>query len=240
MEDIVVMSSRRAYEYRLDDIRLTLLSNRGVLQHIREPFAFELAGINQPMETFGPVPNTFPPGLVFDYGVTLFPPGEATPVRFLHVEQTRVVIDVAGPSEAIDVAFDRLNELTSGIRTADGTPALGVPLRAFDFSEIRFRTGARLEAAFRDDLFTAATEALAPPVERADTILVPSLLIRLARSDKEYRGAATPAYETWSLDLRAGIKPDELVFYSGAPLASGPHIAFLHKVESLISSDPGS
>lgn len=238
MESFSIMSARRSYEYRLDDIRLTLLSNRGVIHHIREAFAFEIASAGSPMETFGSVPSTLPPGLVFDFGLVPFPEGEATAVRFIHFEQTRIVIDVAGPSAAIDAAFTTLNELLGGIRGPGGVVALGRPVDVRDYSEIQFRPSFRPDDLVPGGMYSAIATALAGPSNKATAVAVPALQVRLVDPTREYQGASTPPYDIFTLDLRARTILSDEVFYSGAPLDTDAHLALLAEIEEILVKNP--
>ena len=51
---------------------------------------------------------TFPPGVVFYLGVWIHQEEQIIPIRFINFEQNCIVIDVAGPTEAIDGIADRL------------------------------------------------------------------------------------------------------------------------------------
>src|SRR4051812_42762386 len=65
---ITVVSSRRAYVFRPPELRLAALSTQEVRQAIKEAFAFNDVQVTTPPESFGPVPTTVPPGLVFSVG----------------------------------------------------------------------------------------------------------------------------------------------------------------------------
>jgi len=54
------------------------------MDHIQQLFQFQLATIGSPLPTFGDVPATFPPGVVFDHGVALSPGDRMVPIRLLH------------------------------------------------------------------------------------------------------------------------------------------------------------
>lgn len=235
MQDVTIMSARRSYEYSVDDIRLTLLSNAGIVQHLQQSFAFQAAGAGQPAPTFGIVPNSFPPGLVFDFGLTPFPEGQATALRFIHIEQTRIVIDVAGPSDVIDPTFTMLNGLVGDLSGPDGAPALGSPTHTLDFSEIRLKLPFAINDVFAGAGFDAISDALAGVREQAGRILVPVVEVRLADPASEYQGSATPGHQTFVLDLRAGTKPSDGICYSGAPLDSAAHLELLGRLEGLMA-----
>src|SRR5947209_3127631 len=108
LEQIKLLSSRRAYEFRPDDLRLSVLSVKPVQEQITQLFQFQTSIMGTPMATFGDVPVTYPPGFVFDMGVWISQNKQVIPIRFLHFEQRRIVIDVAGPSFAITAIFDQL------------------------------------------------------------------------------------------------------------------------------------
>jgi hypothetical protein len=237
MEDILIMSARRAYEYAQDEIRLTLLSNQAVIQHIQQAFVFQNAGVGQPMEMFGPVSPTIPPGLVFDYGIVPFPEGEATAIRFIHVEPVRIVIDVAGPSNAIDAAFETFMGTIDGIRTSDGAPAVpDKPRQVRDYSDIRFRAQYSPMALMVRGIYDAVSTSLSSSLA-GNRDLVPVLEFRLAERGKRYLGSGIPQYDTVAIDLRAGTLPEERIFYSGAPLNSDEHLELLSRIESMLPPD---
>jgi hypothetical protein len=71
-------------------------------------FGFEYGAVAQPTETFREVPSTIPPGLVFYYGLASIPQDSVTPIRFIHIEPERIVIDIAGPSAVADRIFGLL------------------------------------------------------------------------------------------------------------------------------------
>jgi hypothetical protein len=79
------------------------------------------------MPTFGPIENTIPPAVVCDIGAVSFPEGSATPIRFIHFESRRVVIDIAGPSSRIDVVFEQLQQILAMVAVPDGSAAMGTP-----------------------------------------------------------------------------------------------------------------
>ena len=96
--DVKVLTSRIGHEFTLDDLRLIMLSANAVMQNIVEAFQFRALAITTPQATFGPVPTTLPAGLVFQTGSWISPvDSQIIPIRFLHVELQRIVIDIAGP-----------------------------------------------------------------------------------------------------------------------------------------------
>jgi len=208
------------------------------MQHIRNAFAFEYGGVNTPMETFGPVPGTIPPGLVFNYGAVPFPEGQITPIRFLHIEQSRVVIDVAGPSAAVGETFAMLNELFSDTVMPDGAPALGKPSGYLDYSEIRVHLRFEPKDLVAPALW-AIYEGFAPTAESGiSPAVVPSLQVHLHRPGEKYLGGNSLSIETFVLDIRAGTDPRDGIYFSGAPLDTDAHLAMLERIKSAIIGQP--
>lgn len=236
------LSSRRSYEYGADDISLTLLSNQGVVQHIRDTFSFSVGQPGSPMETFGPVAASLPPGLIFDYGATPFPKDSGTPIRFMHIEQRRIVIDLAGPSEAIEPTYQLLRNSLEGLKTFEGLPTIGEPERTLEYSEITFTMpvdpDALLPAALRPLvrkmlLNERVVDSVAPPV---DKLLVPSFQVKLLPVHSEYPGYGLRTHDALTLELRAGTDVSEGVFFSGAPLNSGQHLTALEELANTLAS----
>ncbi len=135
-EQVKVLASRRAYEFSPDSLRLTMLSVQVVQQQIQQLFGFQSVAIGSPIPTFGEVPATYPPGVVFNLGVWIHQEEHIVPIRFLHFEQNRIVIDIAGPTAAIDEIAERLFHFLSGLRSPDGSPVVGGPERILNYSEI--------------------------------------------------------------------------------------------------------
>jgi hypothetical protein len=234
VNNIRFLSSRRSYEFRADDISLTLLSNQGVLQHVRDAFSFTVASPGPPMETFGPVVPSLPPGLIFDYGATPFPEDSGTSIRYMHIEQRRIVMDVAGPSAVIAPTFDRLRDLLSGLRTSEGLPAIGEPVSTRDYSEISFTMPSSPDTLLPEALRPIYREALRG-TETQDYILVPSLQVKLLLAGSEYPGYGRN-HESAHLELRAGTEVRDGVFFSGAPVNSDTHVAMLNQLADALAS----
>jgi hypothetical protein len=224
-----IINASRAYEYRTDDIRLTVLSMPEVVERIRKTFGFESAEVDSPPPLFGPVPRTFPPGLVFDIGV-LADANIPTPIRFLHIEQRRVVVAVAGPSSAIDEVFRQLNETVSDVFAPDGTPALGHPVGTKDHSDIRIQLPFAPEMLVPGPIRTLFGQTLEPLLPGTKTAIVPRLLISIEPLEQEYRPSESIVQQAISLELRQDTNIQDRIYYSQAPLATDEHLAFLAKV----------
>jgi hypothetical protein len=69
--------------------------------------------MGSPIATFGEVSVTYPPGFVFAMGVWISQEKQILPIRFIHFEQRRIVIDVVGPSSAITAIFEQLRHFLS-------------------------------------------------------------------------------------------------------------------------------
>lgn len=235
---VTLLSARRAYDFPVDGIRLTILSNMPVLRRLQALFGFEVATIGMPVETFGPVPATFPPGLVFSYGLAPYPEGDVTPVRFLHVEPNRVVADVAGPTAVIEQMYDRFRAEVQELRSAEGPPVLGEPVAVRDYSEITFRAPFALEAILPPALMEPYRSAL----QRVDTesgSIVPALQLSHVPLGDTFPGSGlTRWHRTAVLELRAGSSPADGRLYSAAPLGTDDHLALLDEVARTLATGP--
>src|SRR5712692_3054382 len=152
LEQVKILTSRRAYEYGADSIRLSMLSIPVIQQQIQQLLGFQSSVVGTPIPTFGEVPTVYPPGVVFNLGAWIHEETLIVPIRFLHLERNRIVIDVAGPTTAIDGIADRLFHFLSGLHAADGSPIVGEPESVLDYSEITAQFPFPLDAIFSKPL----------------------------------------------------------------------------------------
>src|SRR6266700_7860827 len=204
LEQIKILTSRRAYEFHIDDLRLSALSTRLAQEQIQNLFQFQTAMMGSPAPTFGDVPATYPPGFVFDIGVWISPDQQLVPIRFLHFEQRRIVIDVAGPSSAITAIFDRVREFFSVLHAPDGSPVVGEPERILDYSEITvqypFSLDVMIAEPFRKILNTALSEN-----RNTSNLMIPTFSVQFYPAEQEL--AHVPSINdihALTLALRAG------------------------------------
>ena len=201
---------------------------------IRQTFQFEGAVVASPMETFGPVPATIPPGLVFNYGIVPEPKESGTAIRLLHIEQRRVVIDLAGPSPAIEPTFAHLRTILEELRTQEGFPAIAEPISVQDHSEIRATLDLDPSQLAPPTLLESATNLLAR--KASSQTIIPVITLRMLDNyESEYPGGGVPLTHTYTQDIRAGTSIGDGVYYSSAPVDSQRHIAFLEEIESTLS-----
>lgn len=237
LEQIKVLSSRRAYEFRQDDIRLTTLSTRLVQQQFQELFQFQTSAMGQPAPTFGDVPATYPPGFVFDMGVWLIPDGQLVPIRFLHFEQRRIVIDVAGPSSAITGIFERVRHFFADLHAPDGSPVIGEPERILEYSEITARYPFALDALIAEPFRKLLRMHLSDNSQGDNGVMIPSFSVQTYPENKELAGVPS-ANDVGALTftLRSGTQPQEHIYFSGAPLDSETHLSYLEELEAAFTS----
>jgi len=241
IEQINVVSSRRAYEFAADTIRLTVLTTKPVLDAIQGAFHFQIAQVGSPIRTFGDVPATIPPGVVCDYGIWITPDEQAVPIRFVHIEPRRIVIDVVGASSLITPIYERLrqvvDEVCSVLHLADDRPAFGEPERAIDFSEVTMKCSWSLDAIFAPQVRDLFAHAAAFASEHEGMMLVPTLIMRPNPADRESSGADI-SLDSRALQLapRMGTRFEDQVHYSGALLDSEAHLAYLRQLDAVLSS----
>jgi len=237
LEQVKILASRRAYEFSPDALRLTMLSIQPIQQQIQQLFGFQSFAVGSPIPTFGVVPATYPPGVVFNLGVWIHQEEHIVPIRFIHFEQNRIVIDVAGPSAAIDGIAVRLFQFLSGLQAADGSPVVGEPERILDYSEITAQFPYPLDAIFSRPLRRLLSKTIHTRTGNKSMSTVPVLAIQAFPTD-EVVPAVPSANEAhaFTFSLRSGTRPEEHIYYSGAPLDSEAHLAYLEELATSLKS----
>ncbi len=234
--DLKILTGRKGYEFTLDGLRLTMFGAEQVYAPIKEAFHFQAHGLVSPPPTFGPVGQTIPPGLVFQIGIWVADDGSIVPIRFLHIESARIVIDVAGPSSAAAAIFQRLQDVTSEIKAPDGSPIIGEPVRALDFSELSVRLNSPLENLIAPKLRTVLIRAVRESSHDDSAMLLPSIVFRPAFQGTPFDGALNLADgRTFSLSARGGVAPEDHRVYSSAPLDTDAHITFIEALAASLS-----
>lgn len=227
-----IISARRSFEFDVDDIRLTVLSHRDVVEAIQEYFKFEAGEMTTPPEVFGPVSPTMPPGLVFVSGLYQGPLEDRQTIRMLTVEARRIVIDLAAPSDAIDGIFEEFRAILDSIKSAYGAPAIGASTQSLDYSEISFRSEGLLSKLVVPEVGRSIKTALARQFEGLGLDLVPSVRLRPLLPATEYGGSQAGDPASFIIDLRGGSTLEKGVLYSGAPLPTAEHIQYLEVLEN--------
>ncbi len=236
LEQIKILSSRRAYEFRQDDLRLSVLSTKPVQQQFQELFRFQTSAMGSPAPTFGDVPVTYPPGFVFDMGAWISPDEQLVPIRLLHFEQRRIVIDVAGPSSAITGIYERMREFFSDLHAPDGSPIIGEPERILDYSEITARYSFSLDILVAEP-FRRILTPLLPESGLPNGVMIPTFSIQFYPANQEL--ASIPSVNdvrALSFALRSGTQPQDQISFSGAPLDSETHLRYLHELDAAFAS----
>lgn len=223
-ENVKVVAARRAYLYRLDDIRLSALTTNEVASMLQSSFEFKAGTIATPPPYFGLVPDTDPPGLVYNHGSLRMPDGAPLLIRFLNFEPQRVVIDVAGPSLAIDEVFERLSGLLAELRTADGAPILGDPVGQQEYSEI----SATLDLDFGQLVSQPVLDAAESLSAAGQSGGYPnSITFRVGEQPFEV-GPITP---NLTIQTRAGTRTEERIYFSALWTTSDDNVAWLEDLE---------
>lgn len=237
MDDMKILAVRRAYEFAQDDLRLTVLSVVQVAEHIKQAFGFQGYAFGTPIPTFGDVPATLPPGIVFYSGVWLSPDHQVSPIRLMNFEPRRIVIDVTSSSSAIDGVFSRLQDTLGEIRAPDGAPAIGTPRRIRDYSEV----SAHFRFPLKDLLASPIQRALERATETArmeKPLLQPTIFCEVVDPKEEYAGLSAVTSKSFQFGIRTGTPPEENVYFSAAPLDLASHMAFLESIEESFVPSP--
>ncbi len=235
LEQVKLLASRRAYEFRPDDLRLSTLSIKPVQEQIQRLFQFQTAVMGSPMPTFGEVPATYPPGFVFNMGTWISEDKQIIPIRLLHFEQRRIVIDVAGPSSAITAIYEHLRHFLSELQAPDGSPIVGEPERVLDHTVISAQFSFSLEAMFAPPLRKLFARAISANASSEEFASVSTIVTQKHPAGQEIARLANPEDSyALTLGLRAGTRPEEHIYLSSAPLDSEAHLSFLNELEVLL------
>lgn len=224
-EEVKLISARKTYEFLPNELRLTMLSLSRVRERIQEVFEFDTNEVQTPPAVFDTVPITMPPGVVFRVGGMSLLEGMVVPIRFLHFEPQRVVVDVSGPSSAIDYVFDRLNLELAEILTPDGSPALGEPWRVWDYSELSARMGFGFSKLF-NERFLEHTKSLFP-TDGASRDVRP-LGVRFISPDGP-GGRELP--DIYTLEFSDPSQLENEIYTSRADMPTDQHLAWLEALE---------
>lgn len=227
-KDVLLLSSSRAYEFPPDGVRLTGICTEQVMAAVKSAFDFNLAVIGSPMPTFGPVVQTLPPGAAFNFGI-VEAGGQVVPIRYLHIESTRLVVDVAGPSAAIDAIRSRLTEVLAGVPTT-AAGAMVDPVRVRDKTTIVSTLSFPPEALFPAPVLHAlgSGEFAAVLAWHSAPIDAPLDVVQAEEAD------------AWTLQLRAGEPPAARRYFSSAPITSDAHLEFLARLEKAEKERPSA
>lgn len=237
--DAVIISARRAYDFRIDDLRLSLLSTANVLGYLQEVYGTTVSQIGSPPPLFGDVLQTYPPGVMVGLGTIPIDENTEVALRSLHIEATRIVVDVAGPSSAIDVLFDRLTRGLETLRAPDGAPAIGTPFRTYDSSDIRWPDGPwSLDLLVNPVLLPLLRGHFDDYVTRDQRVSVPSLRLNMPRGAAPYPGQTIRDHEALYIDLRSGTAEDDRVVISTAPLDTEAHLALIAQLGEVLGKRP--
>lgn len=243
MPEIVAhLSASRAYEFAQDRIRLTVLTLPDVVTALRETFRFEVAGVGSPPNTFGPVFPTLPSGVVFQLGVLQGETGPNQYIRELYIEPRRIVISTAGPSETINQVWLRLNKILEQFVRLHGVIISGEPENVRDHSEITVRLRINPQALVAPALVAASEKTVTIKPSKQTRVFVPAIHSIMWPEETDYPGdypgELIGPRNVWTLSVRAGTKvASGQEFFSGAPLESGKHIAYLEEIETALASD---
>jgi hypothetical protein len=237
LEQVKILASRRAYEFRPDDLRLTTLSVKPVQEQIQQLFHFQVATMGTPMATFGDVPLTYPPGFVFNMGSWLSPDRQLVPIRFLHFEQRRIVIDVSGTSSAIDSIFEQLRHFLSELQAPDGSPVVGEAEHVLNYSEITAHFQFSLEAFFAPPLRKLFFGAVGANASSTESVLVPTIVVKAQPGEQELPAILPPYdFQSFTFALRGGTRPEEHIYCSGAPLETEEHLNYITELDAILTS----
>jgi hypothetical protein len=229
-EDVRLITARRAYEFRPDEIGLATLQVAETRGKIQAAFGFQAANNGVVPGLFGPMVIQLPQqGIVFQNG-TLLVNDRPIPIRLIQIEPTRIVIDVMASSTVIASVFEHLVGVLADVRTPDGHAIIGEPSRVRDFSELSGRFRFSLKDLFPPAVFEAFRQGLG---NEAGTP-VPAIFFENLPDEQPYGGIPDVQSTIVRFAPRAGYKLADQVYYSGALVDTEAHRKYLERLEAAI------
>lgn len=238
-QDVKILSSRRGYEFPVDELRLTMLSLAPVASAIQQAFNFQSAAVGTPSPTFGPVQETLPAGLILQNGAWLAPSDQQiVPIRFINIEPRRIVIDIAGSSRYLDDVYSAVKDIFSRVKAPDGTPVVGNSSGTLDYSELTARLDVTPDAWLSAPLRHALRKGLHLDDHDESLILLPTITAQAVPPKQEFPGVIASNKNFLQFALRAGSTPDDPVYFSAAPLDTDAHLIYLEDLERAMRRNP--
>jgi hypothetical protein len=231
-KEVKVLAARRVYEFRPDDLRLTVLSTPAIRAKIQSEFAFQQAVMGAALPLFGAI-DVSGQGLTFASGSISEEDGQITPIRFLQIEPTRIVIDIAAPSKGIDTIYRRLVHAVGNARVPDGSSAFGKPTQHSDYSELSARLDFPISAIAADGLPGVLQGVVGTKSEIAMTLYIQTLA-----PGEPYPGFPTQEMAILRVAPRQGFPLAERVYFSSAPVETDRHLKYLTELESTLRRTP--
>ncbi len=231
-EDLRLLTARRAYEFQPDEIAFAFLLLPQSRAQVQSALGLQMANTGIVAGLFGPV-QLGQQGILFQSG-SISQDGQTIPIRLLQVEPTRIVIDVAGPSSAIEAVFAQLKEALQGVKTADGHDVIGKVARVRDYSEVSARFGFALADLFPPRVF----EAFRLGIGSDDLSPLPTISFEGLPAGQAYGGSLDAEGTTLRFALRSGYKPEDHVYYSSALVGSEAHVVYLRRLEEAVIGRP--
>jgi len=199
-----------------------------VADSIQTHFGFRAGTITTPPETMGPVPETMPPGLAFHLGSVRPTEGAEVQIRFLHFEPQRIVIDVAGPSSVLDDVYGQLLGIVKDLRAPDGSPVIGEPVQVVNYSEISARLDFRMSDLMDRSVLEIAQRAFSG-LKDGDEVFPVTLGVHVGDPSTKVIGQPLAGYA--ALQVRAGTRMEERIYFSPANVTTDDNVAWLEALD---------
>jgi hypothetical protein len=168
-------------------------------------------------------------------GVWISQEQQLIPIRFLHFEQRRIVIDVAGPSSAITAVFEQLRHFLSELQASDGSPIVGEPERVLDQTVYTAQFPFPMEVLFAPPLRSLFARASGANASGEESAVISTLVIQKHPARQAVAKVTSPEESNaFTFVPRAGTSPDERIYLSSAPLDSEAHLNYLNELEAAL------
>ncbi len=228
--DADVLFSTRQWEFPVDEIRLSSITNSHFFRFIKSAFEFERLEMDHVPQVDGTVQHKFwPPGILCEFGVIPLDGNQPLAVRKLGIGATSILVEAGGTSDHTQTVYDTLEEMLDGIATLGGVPVLGTPRSHTDFSVIVFNAPSpAMPTIIQPEVLPQLSEAFS----RDTRDFSPSVTFRCAQPSQTIDAAELmwelrPRFETRAADGRAE---------SRARLHSDDHLKLLEQMFDMSAS----
>jgi len=127
-------------------------------------------------------------------------------------------------------------EILREVRSPDGVPALGEPIKIRDFTALTMRIPIDLDTVLNPKLADIARRILDPQEQARSSTLIPQLRISLSQPDGMFAPEVGSENASYQFELRIGTNVEDRVFLSAAPLDSETHKKYVREIAvSLLS-----
>lgn len=225
-----ILFSTRQWEFAVDQIRLSSITNSHFFRFLKQTFEFERVEMDHVPQVDGTVQRkSWPPGIVCEFGVIPLEENQPLAIRKLGISATSVLVEAGGTSNHAQIVFESLQEILDGVTTPTGSPVLGEPRSFTDFSVIVFSEPS-------SDAAAVIQPNVPPRLATIFSLDVDDISPTIAFRHVQASQAVDASQLIWELKPRFETHLSEGRMESRARLSSADHLALLERTVHTSSS----